>query len=464
MNLVIGFRRTRPGGTNNCQLPSVVVDRRLSVRLARTEATTQLATSFVLTYFASIPELGSVMADGQTIVRYGNVMLYHCITRRIEQCPVWDSAGVSLKCWKFVVIVTGYLNGLPGEVSYSIPQVAGAANTHMAARWRLAPRQFFQMAIGCAADTPVSGTVILQANPLEGVDVSTLASTGLTGFDVDDGPRCLQFDVTQVSGNNVFRVEAAFEIHRVQCTDSDGAGGNNSGVLAHRWACADSIDVNQRTTRTYHGILEIASSVWSPHWFRSLVVPPIQNGMRRDQMEFVATEDGKKLQYTITDVDVAIAAPYPARTWSIDHTITSLNGDSLKVTEQIAVTLTGDHNVDKTQLITLGLYIISAKLTEAPPPAVSDSKAVGGLFWNDLTISDLSGDVNAVRLSASCWRRARELPPDPVTGKSIALASRFKAFRLLAAADLPRFALPYDPNQSMMVAPAIRSFTTARSA
>ncbi len=393
------------------------------------------------------------MAEGQTIIQYGSVTLNRCTTRRIEQRPVWDTAGVGLKCWRFFVIVTGYLNGFPSGLSqYSSPAHPGAAGTHVATRWRLAPRQTFQMAVGCTTNAVGSGSTILYARTMDGVSQSSLSSGGLTGYDVNDGPRCLQFDVTQVAGNNVFRVEAAFEIHRVQCEDSDAANANTTGVLAHRWACSDSIDVNLRTVRTYHGILEIATSTWSPHWFRGLVVPPVQDGMRREHMDFIATEDGKKLQYTITDIDVAIAAPFPAKTWAVNHTVASLNGDAPKVTEQIAVTLTGDHDVDKTQLITLGLYIIQAKLTDKPPQPGNAPANPGGIFFNDMTITDVTGDLNVVTLSASCWRQARQVTlPAPAPGdpqKVIGLLSRFGAFQLLDNSDMPEFSKPYDPNKS----------------
>ena len=127
------------------------------------------------------------------------------------------------------------------------------------------------------------------------INRSRRCQTGLSNYDVNDGPRCTQFDVVHVSSNNIFRVEASFVIHLVQFNDNGAALENVTGVLAHRWACTDTLDHNLRLTRTYRGLLELATSNFSPHWFRYLVVPPLQPGMRRDQMDFIATERWKAI-------------------------------------------------------------------------------------------------------------------------------------------------------------------------
>lgn len=399
------------------------------------------------------------MANGQTIIKYGDVTLNRCLTRRIEQRPVMDSSsGTTLKNWRFVVSGQGYLHGFPTSCQYeattgnSAPDAASKAYKQV--RWRLAPRQQFQMAMGCSGDTVSTGTIVLQAKPMTALTSPTdLATNGLDyvsggtsiGYDVDDGPRCLQFDVVHVAADNIFRVEFAFEINRVQCTDDDKAPSNTNGVLCHRWACADSLDANLRTTRTYHGLLEIATSQFSPHWFRDLVVPPLQEGMRREHMEFIASEDGKKLQYTITDQSIAISAPYPARTWSVEHTEASVMHDGMKQTGQCSVRLTAAEDVDKGQLIVLGLYVVTAKLQGSKPgEAPADNKP---FFMNDVTITDYTGDVNMVQVSASGWRIPAELKNDVANPLGIAVDARgFN--KIIATADLPTFSSPYNAKQS----------------
>lgn len=391
------------------------------------------------------------MPNGQTCIQYGTVRLYHCQTRRIEQRPVMDKAGVNLKCWRYVVHVAGYLHGFPNDCAYSsiniseesgetvLPAHESAAQAHQQARWRLPPRQTFVMAVGCTSSDINSGTVILAANPMTYVAVpADLAVTGLSNYDVNDGPRCTQFDVVHVSSDNIFRVEASFVIHMVQFNDDGTSAANVTGVLAHRWSCADTLDHNLRLTRTYRGLLELATSNFSPHWFRYLVVPPLQPGMRRDHMDFVATEDGKRLQYKIRDVEVAVSAPAPARRWSVEHSEQTLSQDGLKVTSQCAVSLEGDRTSDKGQLIMLGLAIVIAKVQGVGPGGDPDSP--GTVVFNDICITDHTGDLNLVRVTASCWR-----PPNLIQGVTV----RTKGFnKLITEADLPAFATAYDSTRS----------------
>lgn len=388
--------------------------------------------------------------SGQTIVRYGDVILYRCLTRLIEQHPVFDATGTNLKSWRFVVHLTGFIHGWPlacaqHDVNGAALTSANAAAAHRQARWRLQPRQPFTMAVGCLGDL-ASGQVILAAEPMVADSPADLEN-GLGGFDVSDGPRCLRFDVSHISADQIFRVEAAFEIHRVQCHDLDTAEDNSSGILSHRWSCTDGLDANLRATRQYRGRLELATSRFSPHWFRSLVLPPLQPGMRRDQMLFTAAEDGRSLHYEILDQEIAIAAPAPARRWSVEHTEQSLGHSPLQSHSQIMVTLEGDSQVDKGKLILLAIYVITAKLTGAlPGQTPPDGTPV---VLRDLTITDYTGDLNAIRATATAERLAQVVQHDPETAGQRGIYLSTDGFqKIIAPEDLPSWSASYDPRLS----------------
>ncbi|MFO1040977.1 MAG: hypothetical protein U0941_04280 [Planctomycetaceae bacterium] len=389
--------------------------------------------------------------SGQTIVQYGDVILYRCLTRQIEQRPVMDAGSTDLKCWRFIVQVTGYLHGWPSACQRQ--EIVGEFRTetnvplvHQHVRWRLIPRQRFVIALGCAADLS-SGETLFDIQPVLAVTPEDLTESGLSGVDVNDGPRCIQFDVVHVSADNIFKVDATFEVHVVQCDDDAEAVSNSSGVLSHRWSCSDSLDVNLRVTRFYRGTLELATSQFSPHWFRSLVIPPLQPGMRREKMDFTATEDGRTLQYTIIDLEVAVAAPYPARRWSVEHTEHSLNDSPLQSHSQIVVTLEGDSNVDKGELILLALYVISAKLAGVKP---GESPIPNRPFvMRDLTIVDFTGDSNSIRASASCERLGQLVRDAAAVDVDTGLRICADGFRkIISQDDLPGFSLNYDPRRS----------------
>lgn len=287
--------------------------------------------------------------------------------------------------------------------------------------------------------------------PISETDISV---SGLSLQDVNDGPRCLEFAIVQASADNVFKVEAAFELCRTQCdaADSTGSGSravkNTSGVLSNRWSSTDSIDVNLRTTRIYHGQLEIASSKFSPHWFREIVVPPLQNGFRREKMDFTASEDGKVLAYTIADISVACSAPYPAQTWAVQQTTASLFGDAMKCTSQVSVSLTGTEDCDKAELVQLAMYILTAKIQGSIPGAAAAGPQ--NIFWNDITITDFTGDVNRIDASASAWVPMQEFKGAAgVAGKGLLINATGIA-EILTSENIPPFGTnpEYDPTIS----------------
>ena len=401
--------------------------------------------------------------NGQTICQYGTVKLFRCTIHKIEQRPVFDSSGTDLKCWKFTVNLTGYLQSSilqigPGQ-QYSGPdqrvtvgstQLYGsAAVAHRQIRWRMTPRQRFWLATGCD-QTIEKGSTLLFADPFTdyGTDLTTIKEprtnypnngvSGLSLMDVNDGPRCLQFDVVHVASDNVFRMQATFEIHRVQCQDDDTTL-NNTGVLCNRWSVGDSLDHNLQTTRTYRGILEVASAQFSPHWFRSLVVPPLQPGFRRDLMEFTAAEDGKKLLYAIVDREIHLAAPPPARRWNVQYTehITAASGGMMS-SGSIAVTLEGSTDTDRMQLFMLGIWIISAKMLGLHPSDTQKKSA----SLTDLTMTEFIGDSNVVQLTASCRRL-----PDATANQVTPYLEGFQ--HTMELNDFPAWVKQYDTKLSL---------------
>jgi len=390
------------------------------------------------------------MSSGQTIVVYGNLTLMHCVTT-IEQKCIMDPSGTDMKCLQSLVHVSGYIHGHQDWRRYQEPvysevhgpgfgniNIGNAAKNHIMARYRLPPRQTFTMAVGCSGNTIDTGTVLLSAIPMSaaGSIPSSLNSGGLTNYDVNDGPRCPQFSVVHVSGNEVFKVSAVFEIHKVECNDFGEANGNTNGVLSNRWSCTDNIDTNMRTTRTYKGLLELATSRFSPHWFRYLCLPPLSDGMRRDFESWTATEDGKKLAWSVTDTEIAISAPYPATKWNIVHSEGAHQGQVGIGT--IDITLEGDSNVDKKQLIAIGLKVVESKLKKKDNVEQLPDNA---WILEDILITDHIGDVNAITVTASI-RRYNVIMNNfvSVSGSLLGVA--------IPASELPDFDATYDPRQS----------------
>ena len=396
---------------------------------------------------------------GQTIVQFGTVYFYNCLLLKFRQEPFMEPSRTDNKGWKYSISIKGYLHGWSKmlEKYHSVVESTGrdvtkrqgdAVSAHTQVRWRLPPRQKFAIARGCESAI-TDGKMWIEAAPLYLVaptpsslnNVRPGGINGLGGLDINDGPICTSLDIVHAAADNIFEVHATFEVHLLQCDDLGNATSNVQGVLSNRWATSDNYDYNMRATRVHRGLLETATSEWSPHWFRSMVVPPLGNGFRREQMSFQATEDGRKLAWTVVDQEIAVSCPPPAKRWTIQHTEHTLNRDGIIGHGSCSVTLEGDSNVDKTELITLGLSVITSKLlgVKLGQPAAGINTRMG-----DITITDMTGDVNAVTVSATCQRGLKT-----VDGIVVPYLAGFR--KIILQADLPAFVIGYggyDPRES----------------
>lgn len=368
------------------------------------------------------------MTAGYTVVEYGDLKISNCLTRAFRQEAVFDDSGTDLLYWRFTVAVTGYSHSQP---NWSLSQIftapyqthTNAAASEIAQRSLLSPRRPFIMRVGVTQGSP-DGQVLLSALPLEGA--ASTGSASISNRDVNNGPRCTQFSVTQITGNDIFRIEAEFEICKVEC-NSEGLTPNNSrGVLSNRWSCVDDIDQDYYTTRTYQGRLRMATASFSPHSFRDLVVPPLPHGMKRAHMHFAATPDGMNLDYAIVDREVAFSAPWPATSWAVRHTENVGDGNLLG-TGEISVYLAGDRNVDKSALIKLALSIYEAKLLSG-----------GSSRTTSLSITDEIGDRSAVSLIANV-QHLKDVVPVPVQGGQAQIANADNLGKPINAADIPNY-------------------------
>lgn len=353
----------------------------------------------------------------QTCILYGNpngdrVLITNCVTEQFSQEAVFDPSNTDLMFHKFIVVVSGFVNGSnvlfskdnadPPNVEAPVSSVAGGvgggltsgltpgdtAKQHVSFRsLLLEPRQSFEMRTGCnfqADDVNklLGGTVLLKADPHPFVDASlnrrmspnapsdftagikpavgSVSDAGdFGGYDLNNGPRCTRCDVIQVVGNQVFRIRVQFEICKLECDAHGQANNNNLGVLSNRWSVSDDVDENFFTTRRFSGVLRVATAQLNAHEFRSWVVPPLQGGFRRQSMAFRVSEDSLTLSYDITDRETVWSAPGDATRWQMRHTENS-GGNGLQ-TMSVAVSLWGDRKAVQIELLKIALAICSSK-------------------------------------------------------------------------------------------------------
>lgn len=393
------------------------------------------------------------MAAGQTIITYGDMTILSCLTQPsgFSQEPVFDESNTDLLYYKFRVRVVGYIHGMATiSVIGIIPNYGlnnggnqgqtSASQAYAGIRYAIKPRQPFLMKMGVAvnANTGVvdlaTGVPVLVANPIPQLQNPNQAASqiaNITGYDVNDGPRCTHFDILHVTADNLFKVEVEFEICKVEC-DSNGNAYNTSGVLNNRWSVIDDLDENFITTRKFNGTLQTVSSTINANSFRAYVVPPLQPGMRRESMSFNVTTDGKKLRYEITDKETLFAAPSPATWWRIEHIEDATRESRLAVHGTVRVELRGDRNSDHKRLIPIAIAAAESKLL------TKDNKTI---IMGATIASIMGSDESAVTVAV----RGMRVPKDGQALLGLPLALLGKP---IAAADLAGLVPAYSKDLS----------------
>jgi hypothetical protein len=337
------------------------------------------------------------MQRGQTQVNYGNVSIFNCLIRDFRQEAVLEPSGTDLRYHRFSISVVGFVTANfdaldplkrtvgvepPNDIPNYNKQANSAALAQKTVRHRLQEmRQHFQFITG--ADQFGDGGQLLldvvaydvQGNP------GGIANGQGQSFDLCNGPSPKLFSITNIAGDQLFRVEWAIEACVLECGFT--SGGFN-GVLSNRWNVTDDIDRQFMTTRTFSGELRLACPVNNPNAFREWVVPSIQPGMARDRMVFQVAEDALTLRYTITDKEVVYSAPPYCTSWSMNHT-ESAGANALLGAAQIEVVLTAPRDVPRQYLMAQVISIIENKIL-CP---LSTPKAQANNKDNDLRIAEI---------------------------------------------------------------------------
>lgn len=311
------------------------------------------------------------MGAGFTLVQYGSVTFYQCTTEDVTQDSVFDESNTDLLYVKTRITISGFVHGHK-DWDYQLvtdgsrlDYGGSAAGAQTGARRRLEPRANFLMYTGCSGEGQLADGEVLfdvQAMPLNLIVPSPPRVAGnisLVGYDLNNGPKNISFTVHNIAGNEVFRVRAIFELCHLECPYEPGQEQNSYGVLSNRWSCRDSLDTNLQISRTYVGQLVCASQNINIHSFRWMTVPTLQPLMRIESMNFEASRDGLRLNWTITHKEMQASAPWPARDWNVVHRESLIDG--MKSDSSVDVDLYGDSQTDKGRLITLAYWIIFAK-------------------------------------------------------------------------------------------------------
>lgn len=342
--------------------------------------------------------------SGGTDVRYNGILMSNVVTRRWEEQLAYDETGTDVIAAKYQFEFEGILH------AQNITRAPAAIGNDPLLNNK-------PTAIGIYDDVQrrlSDNRKVLEIrfnDRIAFVCRPTLSQyTGDKHRDVDNGPKPREVKIERIASDQVFRVSFSIECSKVNCL----TGNIIPAVLNNRWSVGETMDANFFTTRTIRGKMKFSSSpaigqdaarLSTGHAKKHIVIPGLENGFRRESIEFTASASGLEADYQITDKQVHVAAPWPATKISGTHTESTTVGGTVFHSD-CTVRLDGAPHADKRDLINLALRVMDSRLRiitgaggEPVPPDT--------WYPQQAAIVDYFGEENSVEVSV----RVLRVPP-----------------------------------------------------
>jgi len=330
-----------------------------------------------------------------TRVIYGDVELYNVLTDMWDQETVYDASRTDLIGHKTTFRFRGVLHSQRVPIQDSATYIAKSSGSLSNVFDRLTEVRKALEEPRLQFEVWMDNVNVLTVTPARsGVQAET--------SDINNGPKPTHVHVTPIGGN-VFRV--AFEIE-VMVGTCDKPRDTKQLVLNNRWSIAERMDANCYITRTITGTMRL-SRTFDPgigvetagHAFKNIVVPPLEASFRRDSIDFSVAADGLTANYTVVDIQVHDAAPWPATKMHAQYSESVQY--STFFTSHMEVRLEGDQACDKRLLVERAIQILNARLELM--------SLENGVLLESFIISESIGEVASVTAAASV-KRASDNP------------------------------------------------------
>lgn len=335
--------------------------------------------------------MAEVMNVG-TAVSYNGVTIYNCVTREFSSETVYDPSGTDTIGRTVRFTFTGLIH------SQSIGDKAPTGiDFNAVARDTAAPAksQWFQELL-----SQPRKILVVKINNVEYFRCSPANQNNITKVDVDtnNGPRPLSAVVTSVISDKVFRVSFSIECRLSHCSYMSGTGfakTKATPIVSNRWSVRESMDDNYFLTRTISGHIIFTHSLSSAHAYKSQCVPPLEDGFRRESIEFDELPNGLEATYSVTDRQTHTAAPWPLTKFSARHE-EQIN-DALDITSSMTVNCYGDPHTRKQDMLIRAVQIADARLEFTNPKRQN-------FHYTHVGLIDDMGDENHIELSIGIRR------------------------------------------------------------
>lgn len=360
-----------------------------------------------------------------TIVEYNGVTLYNVLTRKWDEEVFYDQSGTDEIGKKYSFVFQGVLHQQRVPLASSDVYVSSGDTaldsgfgdnvfTLLARVKNLLnhPRKTLKIFFG----TVTANVLALQID-------NTPVPAGISETnDIDNGPKPRVISVVPI-GSTAFRVTFAIEATVGTCS---GDRTKKNMVISNRWSISEAMDENYYVLRRISGQMRLGAGVtkagvsdsgegitegFPGHYYKGLIVPPLEGGFKRESMMFTCAADGLTCTYEVADKQVHTAAPWPATKLEATHREGTQYGTFF--TSEMSVRLTGDAACDKLLLIERAIQILDRRL-------VLSFVADGNQAWiNNFEIIDHIGEQAIVEASASINRTFQIAGTDSNVGEGI---------------------------------------------
>lgn len=331
-----------------------------------------------------------------TIVVYNGVRMYNVMTRKWDQEVVYDDTRTDPIANKFSLEFEGTIHAqsitqsegldISPKTFVGIPGAPVRGTTTATSVYQVAAKRLSEARK--ALTVHFDGHLALGVTPAIDSNAATM--------DVANGPIPISVNLVRIVGSSAFTVRFSIETSVLLCRSSAYPSattreGSQSIALSNRWRIHESLDANFFTTRTIEGTLKVARTVTTidrgdpGHLFKSLVVPSLEAGFRRDRIEFAVEPDNLTCTYSVVDKQVHHAAPHPATKMDVTHSESTADGQTYYST--VNVRLEGPPHADKNEML--------ARMIEIADRKIGVTKTDNTMIEN-LEIIDHIGEFNAV--------------------------------------------------------------------
>ena len=268
---------------------------------------------------------------------YDNIEISHTRTLQFVQEPVYSNDGVDRLYTHITITVQGLISE-PLDLVSPIGNVKPAEFITALRERLLTPRK----------------TLIYT----DGTDELIHLPDDDSDADINNGPRPISFNIIRLDGDQCWIVQYSIECWIQECETT------NTYVLSNRWSMTDRIDDSHLTTRTIEGRMVVrAVDTGNIDDFRSLVVPGMQPGFRRDAMQFTLQSDGLAMDYIIEDKEEYMTTPFPANMVEARFTTSvGLSGSALQSNEMY-VKIKGEPQTCMKDLLQLAANYVSSRIS-----------------------------------------------------------------------------------------------------